>query len=242
MPETVEELVKKLNLSSLPDYFEAYNYAGSIASKWWWEKSAQSYLNDYPEQHRRIDWVISMLYGSVLDVGCGEGMLTQFTVAQPYVDKRNIIGVDPSLDLLRFATHWHTPAHFVNSFGEYLPFRDGVFDCVVAAELIEHVIEPGTLIDECRRLLKPMGLLIVTTPLDERKWHVPGTLPNPLHVREYSEEMVMELMSSHDFKTITIKSGKIGEPFKYTHHTPDGWKERLCQTRMTFTYATGVKL
>ncbi len=246
MSETVEEYVKSrgLDLRRSIDYFEVYKYAGQLYSKVWRKnpKQAETYLHDYPEQHRRIDWVISMLYGSVLDVGCGEGMLTNFTAAQPYVNRQRIVGVDPSFDLLSFASHWHTPSHWVRSLGEHLPFRDGFFDCVVAAELIEHVIDPHALIEECRRVLKPMGLIVLTTPLDEREWSVAATLPNPLHLREYSEEMVMNLLSSHGFKTVTIKSGELGEPFKYTHHTPDGWKDRLCQTRMTFIYSTGVKL
>ncbi len=246
MPEKVEEYIKsrELNLWSPKDYFEVYRYAGQLSSKVWSKdyKHAETYLHDFPEQHRRIDWVISMLYGSVLDVGCGEGMLTNFTVAQPYVDKRRIVGVEPSFDLLSFASHWHTPSHWVRSLGEHLPFRDEFFDCVVAAELIEHVIEPDVLIEECRRVLKPMGLIVLTTPLDEREWSVAATLPNPLHLREYSEEKAMDLLSSHGFKTITIRSGELGEPFKYTYHTPEGWRERICQTRMTFIYATGVKL
>ena len=246
MPEKkLEEYIKsrKLNLRSLGDYFKAYKYAGELHSKAWRKNpSAETYLHDFPEQHRRIDWVISMLYGSVLDVGCGEGLLTNFTVAQPYVDRRRIVGVDPSFDLLSFASHWHTPSHWVHSLGEHLPFKDGIFDCVVAAELIEHVIDPDTLIEECKRVLKPMGLIVLTTPLNERKWRVAATLPNPLHLRAYSEKQVKNLLSSHGFKTITIKSGELGEPFKYSYHTIDGWKERIVQTRLTFVYATGLKL
>ena len=244
MSESVEDYVKSrgLDLRRSVDYFEAYEYAGKVSSRYWLKSPIETYLHDFPEQHRRIDWIISMLYGSVLDVGCGEGTITNFTVAQPYVNKRRIVGVEPSLDLLSFGARWKTPAHFVRSFGEYLPFKEGFFDCVVAAELIEHVINPHALIEECRRVLKTMGLLVLTTPLDEREWRVAGTKPNPLHLREYSEEQVMELLSSHGFKTITVKSGDLGEPFKYSYHTPDGWKERLVQTRMTFVYATGVKL
>jgi len=234
MPET--------NLTNPKDNFEAYLKAGKVSAECWWNKPIETYLCDFPEQHRRIDWIISMLYGTVLDVGCGQGTITNFTVAQPFVNRQMIVGVDPSVDLVKFAAHWKTPSHFIQSMGENLPFKDGLFDCVVAAELFEHVINPDVLIEECKRVLKPMGLLVVTTPFDEEKWLVNAPLPNPLHLRSYSEEQIMEFMSSHGFKTITVKSGEMGGPFKYTYHTPEGWKEKLCQTRMTWIYATGIKL
>jgi len=169
-------------------------------------------------------------------------MITNFTVAQPYMDRQRIVGVDPSPDLLKFAAHWKTPAYFLQSMGEHLPFREGVFDCVIAAELFEHVIDPDLVIEECRRVLKPMGLLVVTTPLNEKQWRVNATLPNPLHLRTYTEEELMNFMSSHRFKTITTKSGTLGEPFKYSYHSPEGWKEKIVQTRLTFIYAAGLKL
>ena len=45
-----------------------------------------------------------------------------------------------------------------------LPFADGVFDAVVAKEVIEHVVDTRLLLEECRRVLCPGGRLIVGTP------------------------------------------------------------------------------
>lgn len=241
---SVEEYIKtkNLNLRKPRDYMEAYQYAGKIAAEGWWKTNGTQYLSDFPEQHRRIDWIISMLYGSVIDIGCGEGMLTSFTVAQSFVNRQQIVGVDPSINLLKFANHWNLPTHFIQSVGEHLPIRAEAFDCVICAELIEHIPDPDALIEECRRVLKPMGILVVTTPIDEVKWSVNAILPNPLHLRGYTEEQVKELLSRHGFKTITSKSGTLGEPFRYSYHTPEGWKEKIVQTRLTFIYATGIKL
>jgi len=221
---------------------EIYRVAGRIESEIWWKTDGAQYLYDFPDQHKRIDWVISMLYGSVLDVGCGNGLITNFIVAQPYVDRQHIVGVDPSPDLLRFANHWRMPTHFLLSVCEALPFGDNLFDCVVAAELIEHVRDPDALIEECKRVLKKMGTIVLTTPLDEAKWLINAPLPSPIHLRGYTVEQIRELLSKHGFKAFAVPSGQLGEPYKYTYHTPEGWREKLVQTRQTFIYAAGVKL
>jgi ubiquinone/menaquinone biosynthesis C-methylase UbiE len=243
MSEIIEYMESMgLNPKSLKDSNEIHKYAGKISAATWWKTDGVQYLYDFPDQHRRIDWIISMLHGSVLDVGCGEGMITNFTVAQPYVDKQRIIGVDPSPDLVGFANHWRLPSHFLVSVGEALPFIDNGFDCVIAAELLEHVVDPDRLIEECRRVLKKMGTIVLTTPLEEEKWLINAPLPNPLHLRSYTVEQMRELLSKHGFKAFAVPSGQLGEPYKYTYHTPEGWKEKLVQTRLTFIYAAGVKL
>ncbi len=45
-----------------------------------------------------------------------------------------------------------------------LPVRDAVFDTVLCNEVLEHVPEPAILISEAARVLKPGGILILTTP------------------------------------------------------------------------------
>lgn len=45
-----------------------------------------------------------------------------------------------------------------------LPFANDVFDVVFCGETIEHLIDPDHLLDEMHRVLKPGGLLILTTP------------------------------------------------------------------------------
>jgi SAM-dependent methyltransferase len=48
--------------------------------------------------------------------------------------------------------------------GERLPFRDGAFDTVVLSEVLEHVREPGPVLQEARRVLRAGGALLVTAP------------------------------------------------------------------------------
>ncbi|MCG3197503.1 MAG: putative S-adenosylmethionine-dependent methyltransferase [bacterium] len=64
-----------------------------------------------------------------------------------------------------------------------LPFPDCSFDVVVSSEVIEHVPEPKRAVSELARVLKPGGLLALTTP--NRVWHFAIVLANKLGARPY---------------------------------------------------------
>ena len=67
-----------------------------------------------------------------------------------------------------------------------LPHADGAFDLVVHSDTLEHVPDPVRGLAECRRVLKPRGLLILETPNPENIWvathtfHHDPTHGNPL--------------------------------------------------------------
>lgn len=48
--------------------------------------------------------------------------------------------------------------------GQALPFRDATFDAVVATEVIEHVRYPYKLLRELRRVVRPTGRVLLSTP------------------------------------------------------------------------------
>lgn len=90
----------------------------------------------------------------ILEVGCGDGWLGRYCRAHGwngYV----------SLDL-------HPPADYIGDIREWwrLGLRSASFDAVIAFEVIEHVPCYRELYD----LLKPGGLLLVTSPVPSRDW------------------------------------------------------------------------
>jgi 2-polyprenyl-3-methyl-5-hydroxy-6-metoxy-1,4-benzoquinol methylase len=64
-----------------------------------------------------------------------------------------------------------------------LPFADATFDVVVSSEVIEHVPNPHQAFHELGRVLKPGGLLALTTP--NRLWHFAISLANWMGARPY---------------------------------------------------------
>lgn len=98
----------------------------------------------------------------VLDVGCGDG--TAAATAAPYLRGHRLVGVDWSQDALRRART--RVDHVVR--GEFeaggLPFADGCADAVLFSEVIEHLVDPDGALDELRRVLRPGGHLMLSTP------------------------------------------------------------------------------
>jgi ubiquinone/menaquinone biosynthesis C-methylase UbiE/uncharacterized protein YbaR (Trm112 family) len=95
----------------------------------------------------------SRLEGLVLDVGCGPQELPSY--AEGTVER--FVGVDP----LRGAQP--RAFAFAQAIAEYLPFRDGVFDRVLFATSIDHVLLPELALAEARRVSKPGGMVCVWT-------------------------------------------------------------------------------
>jgi len=96
-----------------------------------------------------------------------------------------------------------TDVHLID--GTKTPFGDGEFDVVAIVDFLEHVQTDREFVDECARILKPGGRLIVNVPR-VRKWSVLGPLKRRLgltdeehgHVREgYTLDGVRELLAPH---------------------------------------------
>jgi len=127
----------------------------------------------------------------VLDIGCGDGVLLSF------MEKGNLFGVDLDQSSLNYGAS-RVKAKFIQAPADKLPFKANFFDIVLATEIIEHLSQPEKLIQEAKRVLKPEGYLILTTPLKQ-----PGKLADKLHVQEFSPTELKNLLHPH-FQLITI--------------------------------------
>lgn len=75
-----------------------------------------------------------------------------------------------------------------------LPFQDNTFDIVVSFETLEHIPEYKNFLQECKRVLKPNGHLIISTP-NALISSPQGTIINPYHVVEFKPEEFTSLLS-----------------------------------------------
>lgn len=99
--------------------------------------------------------------GDVLDFGCGNGGLVEFLTGKV----ASVRGLE--LDEPRIRDHLRDPVKDrvqLYAGGVPLPYGDAEFDCIVSTEVIEHVPRIADYVPEMRRILKPGGRLLVTTP------------------------------------------------------------------------------
>ena len=130
----------------------------------------------------------------VLDVASGEG----YGAALLAQTARSVVGVDIDPDAVAHAGQAYPRSNlrFVTGDARRLPLGDACVDLVVSFETIEHLGEHDEMLLEVRRVLRPDGRLLVSTP--ERDNYSPSDMPaNPFHVRELTRAEFAALLERH---------------------------------------------
>jgi 2-polyprenyl-3-methyl-5-hydroxy-6-metoxy-1,4-benzoquinol methylase len=97
----------------------------------------------------------------VLELGCGNGRASKLLCSRGM----KVLGLDVSHTGLKKAHSLGGAMGWVQATCDgQLPFGEETFDAVYCAEVIEHLLDPQTMVQECHRTLKPSGVLFVSTP------------------------------------------------------------------------------
>jgi 2-polyprenyl-3-methyl-5-hydroxy-6-metoxy-1,4-benzoquinol methylase len=140
---------------------------------------------------------------SLLDVGCGEGLLVQ-RWAQRLGDKR-VVGIDLEEESIQagWAERRAPNLEYRVMQADRLPFASGEFDLVSAIEVLEHLPDPEQTLSEMARCAERH--LLVSVP-HEPLWralnlargaYVPQLGNTPGHLNHWSKRSFMRLLSRH---------------------------------------------
>jgi SAM-dependent methyltransferase len=152
----------------------------------------------------------------VLDVACGAG----FGLSMLQAAGARALGVDYDGQLLA-----HLPTHadgraLLQADATRLPLRTASVDRVVSFETIEHVRDAAALVAELRRVLKPGGQLILSTP--NRAFGPPERhTANPFHVREFTAAELRALLAAH-FETVQLFGQRPSPNYRYVPYLMHG--------------------
>ena len=121
-----------------------------------------------PDRARRQALMLAKVLASrpgpqrIVDVGCGDGAATHVLKR---LDPRNtVIGIDWSATALAQARARGLLVIQGGIDNSGLPLPDASTDVVVMSELIEHLVDTDAAVDEARRVLRPGGVLLLSTP------------------------------------------------------------------------------
>ncbi len=131
------------------------------------------------EHFARYRWAAGFCSGRrVLDAGCGVGYGAELLCG---AGASEVVAIDVSEAAVELARSG-VSAGVTCEVGDVscAALRRHSFDVVVCFEVIEHVDNPDQVLDELARVLRPEGLLFISSPNRER--YVPG---NPHHRHEY---------------------------------------------------------
>ena len=106
-----------------------------------------------------LSYLEGMAPGRLLEVGCGSGMLLRQATAAGW----RAVGIDFDPVAIAAARSLQDVEARVGDL-ESMHFADGGFDAVVMNNVIEHLPLPQRVLEECRRILRPGGRLVLVTP------------------------------------------------------------------------------
>lgn len=132
-----------------------------------------------------------------LDLGCNDGPF------KPHI--KRYVGLDIASACLR-----KFKASNLQGLGQNLPFRENIFERILASEVLEHVWDRDQVLRECRRVLKRNGEIIISVPYGKNPYRLRSKNFAPLFQRygikyipyvhgRFSKENVRLLLEKNGF-------------------------------------------
>ncbi len=130
----------------------------------------------------------------VLDIACGEGYGSALLAEVA----RSVVGVDASEEVIRYAAerYQRSNVRFEHGACGHIPLPDASIDLIVSFETLEHHDEHHEMMREFVRVLRPDGLVLISSP-DKAEYSDKPQFVNSFHVKELYFEEFQELLLNY---------------------------------------------
>jgi ubiquinone/menaquinone biosynthesis C-methylase UbiE len=188
----------------------------------------------HPRSRLAISFARQLVVNDVLDLGCGDG---EVAVELARLTGAKVIAADVSNVALDACRRRGLQTARLQA-GEPLPFAENSFDLVFMTEVIEHLLDPSRTLNEIRRVLRPNGYLILSTPnlaclpnrflvllgiqplfsevseegVYGRRFKMFGQGGEPVgHLRLYTRGALKEVLEASEFKLLIMRGAAFHE-------------------------------
>ncbi len=163
----------------------------------------------------------------VLDIGCGNGSLSNLIATMGY----EVVGVEDSVSGSTFASQNFPNCQFINASVYDLPYDalGGSFDIVISTEVIEHLQYPRELVRSAKKCLKPNGRLIITTPYHGYVKNLVLALTNKMdqHYTALWDSGHIKFFSVNTLSALLTDEGFTVRDWEFAGRLPLLWKSML---------------
>jgi SAM-dependent methyltransferase len=161
------------------------------------------------------------LSGLVLDIGCGPQPWPAYFAVHD--EGTRFVGIDPLAP--------DAPADFMRlrGLGEYLPFRDGVFDRVLFGTSLDHMLDPRAVLRSARRVCKTGGQVVIWSgekkpgaprPEHSPQWYrqlvIPPGAEDPFHFKRFTEDELQGMLQVVGLQVLNHQ-GQSVDPWRTNH-------------------------
>jgi SAM-dependent methyltransferase len=149
--------------------------------------------------------------GVLVDIGCND---PPYTIEQVRQKMDFCIGIDAEVQNT-ISKNYELKQHFIS---KKLPIESELANVITMLAVLEHLVYPQAVINECYRILKPGGILLLTVPSPLNKFPLEflskfGVVHKKMidqHKNYFTHKQLREIFSKAGFKSIVVESFQLG--------------------------------
>lgn len=175
-----------------------------VFSKQWIETNPEPRFTVLRQMFREIEAEAPGSIQNLFDLGCGHGWSPIYLHNNLNIP---VYGLDVDPGAIKWANTWaddfaNSPAdcHFTNdklqALKQWPNQLNGGYDALVCSEVMEHVIDPKTFIEEGEKSVKKGGYVFLTVPFGPWEYGGPNWYTYRCHIREYSSADLHEIFGA----------------------------------------------